>query len=1621
MAEQVVLGIDATGGAWGQGQDTRGCFQELVFPAYAVLASAILLALHALLSLVLSRRIRSEEPRHPSGQAASVKPEVEGLGGWTIFGYMLARTLSSCALLGISVVIFLRHESENSRMPHAALCLTFAYTSVLAILSLLKTETHHWRTTLIRHVNTVHLVAFAVFAYRDLYPLTTFTETPRDAAEGSLLWVKIALLTLVVIVIPVAIPRQYVPYNPDKPEKPAPEQTVSILSLVLYNFMTFIIITAWKSTDGKITQDDLLPLPDTEYGYNLREQMFPVSLSLGAIRVLLSGFAPADSSFFPSFLPYLSQHLDPTKVRRRNLFFSIASALRKPIAASFAASVLRAVAGFLAPLAINKLLLYIETGGFGISTRPWVWISCLFLGPMIESLSFDWYLYTVTSAYVSTEAILTQLIFEHALRIRMKSETETDGDTATHSGNGEGKDDNSKVKASSGESDNPENGKPSSSDTGTSTVTGNEADTAEAGSSSTDSASQKRERETETGSTSTTTSGSGTTSPEPAQLSKNPSTSKSKNLVGKINNLATTDLGNITAATHVGMLVAYLPMQVILSVGFLWVVLGWSSFVGLACIIILFPIPGYLTKLLQSVQKTKMEKMDARIQMVTETMNILRMVKMFGWERLMNERIAEKRDDELKYVRYSRMIDLLQEIINQLIPVTLVMKESLTASKVFSSMVVFTKFQSQLDILVSTLNSAVAAKVSLQRVTDFLYNTELLDTFIIKENGRTEEVAISSASPENNQHIGFHNATFTWSNDSEDGTMTPSRRRFQLQIEELLFKRGCINLIVGPTGCGKTSILMALLSEMHFVQSTSDSWYNLPRDKGVAYAAQESWVQNATIKENIVFLSEFDEERYKKVLYQCALERDLALFEAGDATEVGEKGLTLSGGQKARVTLARAIYSNAEIILLDDVLAALDVHTSKWIVEKCFKGDLVKGRTILLVTHNLVLTQPIASFVVSVKDGRIASQGSVSDALAENRALIAEAEKEQKELETADEVVDAVPLTADAPKSDGKLIVAEEMEIGHLGWSALRLFLKALGGNHVTVFFVVFLGMMVSTEFLGVFQTWFLGYWAGQYEKTNPEDVNVVHYLSLYVLIWAFVVGSSGVGFLVYILGSIRASRSIHKQLVSSVIGTTLRWLDTTPTSRVITRCTKDINSVDTVIPLFFCFLVQRGLTLIWRFIAVVFYTPVFLGPGLVFAVLMGLLGQIFMKAQLPIKRLQSITKAPVLGHFGAAIAGLTSIRAYGAQESVKNESLRYIDGYTRPSRTYFNLNRWADVRIDALANLFSTSVAVFLVYFGHYSASDIGFSLNMAVGFSGGILHWIRISNMFETQANSLERIDRYTDIEQEPKPTKEGVPPAYWPSSGELRVERLSARYSPEGPKVLQDISFQIASGERIGVVGRTGSGKSSLMLSLLRCIYTDGEVYYDGIPTASINLEDVRSNITIIPQVPELLSGTVRKNLDPFEQYDDAILNDALRASGLQSVQSEDKSDRITLDTAIAGGGSNLSVGQRQILALARAMVRGSKLLILDEATSAIDYKTDTVIQSSLRTEFKGDVSLITVAHRLQTIMDADKIMVLDAGNIVEFDKPSVLLQNPNGKLRALVDESADRERLYSMAGL
>ncbi|TCD68042.1 hypothetical protein EIP91_011586 [Steccherinum ochraceum] len=1526
---------------------------SLIIPILGALLSFIVLIVHATWRRYGNTK-RVKHPNEPNEARVFDKGVIQNVGGPVIFAFRTVRLLACFALCSMETWAIFSYWAETDwtmKTLEWGQIGSYAYATVLAALSIALSPGQ--ATVVIRHLSFVMGLTWLTFVARDVLPLATYTMSPVDGDLGAPLWIYIGIMTVPAVIVPLLVPRTYIPYDPKHPsEEQHPEQTASILSRLIYTYLDPLILKANRVSH--LDLDQLPPVPDYDQANNM------ISRNLSIVNTYLK--------------------------KNRHVFFGLISAFSHEYIIMFFTTLLKVTTSFASPIGLNRLLklifsiadTYIETDGKDAVVRPWVWILWLLVGPLFEAIAENYHTFLNNAISVRSGATITQLVFDHALRVRVKAETES-GPVA--------KGDTTAVPT-------PEN-----ASTSEQAETTTEEDT-----------SPGKQQEPSVSEAST-------------KVADEPDT-KGGNFVGRLNNLITSDLGQITQDPDIYVLVLYLPIRLASCIAFLYYILGWSSFVGLAATVMMFPLPGYLGSLLAGTQAARMKKTDVRVQAVTETMNIIRMIKLFGWESKMGDRIAKTREDELSLIRRLKFLKNFIFMTNFALPFvtsiatygaySILMRKELTASVVFSSMVVFDMFRSQLWIVSSKIPSAISAKVSLDRLNVFLRETELLDEY-------DPEFQSPHNNPAVGQHvIGFRNASFTWDNGS-DGSSTP-RRSFTLRIEnELLFKRGHINLVIGPTGSGKTSLLMALLGEMHYIPLGPDSYFYLPRDEGIAYASQESWVQSETIRDNILFGSEYEEERYNKVIEQCGLKRDLELFEAGEQTEVGERGLTLSGGQKARVTLARAVYSSASILILDDVLAALDVHTAKWIVEKCFKGELIRGRTVILVTHNIALTSPVAEFVVALgKNGTISSQGDLPKVLAKDGLLSAEFENEEKELAKAEDTVDGVE-PQESKQVDGKLVMAEEIAVGRVGWPAIKLFLGSLGGKHWVIWWGAFALNNTITPVMETFETWYLGYWAHQYEERPPSEVSASYYLTVYSILVLISCSVNLLGYLYYVFGAIRASRVIHQKLIASVLGSTMRWLDTTPTSRIISRCTQDLAAVDDNLPMFFSQVSEVTAFLIARFIALLIIAPSALVPGVLVAVAGTMVGYVYLQAQRSIKREMSNAQAPIISHFGAAMTGLVSIRAYGAQTAVKLESFKRIDRSIRTGRTFRDINRWMAIRMETVTIAFVTGVAIYLFYGRDVSASNTGFALNMAIGFCGLVKFWIFAANYVEIQANSLERVQQYLEIEHEPKPTSQGVPPAYWPSSGKLSVEGLSARYSADGPKVLHDVSFVINSGERIGIVGRTGSGKSSLTLALLRCILTDGRVFLDGLPTDAMNLDALRSNVTIIPQVPELLSGTLRQNLDPFEEYEDAVLNDALRAAGLFSLQIHEDEARLTLDTPIASGGNNLSVGQRQILALARAIVRRSKLLILDEATSAIDNETDDIIQASLRNELDKDVTLLTVAHRLQTIMDADKIMVLDAGRIAEFGKPNELLKNERGVLRALVDESGDRVHLITMAGL
>ncbi|KAL1411644.1 hypothetical protein Q8F55_002608 [Vanrija albida] len=1411
-------------------------------------------------------------------------------------------------------------------------CLFYAYNLLFCFL-LLTNRPGRLRRRLTAHVDILLFLAFCLFAYRDIYPiLTTFME-PTDL-NTPVTWVRIFLLGIAGILIPILRPRTYVPADPLNPTPEDlinPEQIAPPLFYIFYEFMTPLVWRAWKVSS--LPLEGMPPLADYDHADFLYNKHI--------------------------------ENLDPVKrkekgLKPQNLLWSLLSTWWYQFAICSLMCVLAAAFDVLPTLAINGILVYLQNDGEGALVRPIVWVALLFLAPTINSLTLNYYIFVMTRTLVRTEALLTQLIFDHALRLRMK-------DSA----------------------DEEEEETPPASTTPDIVV-----EDADGGDGTRTPASETAKK-----------SASGDESPK----------TKEEGITGKINVLLAQDIESVVDGRDLPLLFVYTPIQLGLCLVILWKLLGWASLFGVVTMIIGLPIPGYATKLATKVQTDRMEATDARVASVTEAIGALRIIKMFGWEDRIKARIASKRETELKLIWDRRVVNIWIELINMFLPVltmavsfaayTVIFKNKLTVATVFSSMTVFELLKGQMFMSFYFVSQFVTSYVSLKRINKFLHESEMIDEFAVATP--VEVTSPAKIEAETEGLIRIHDATFAWGEDSTNENII----NFRLRVPDVTFEKGKINLITGPTGSGKSTFLKALIGELHF-EPREGSFFHLPREGGVSYAAQESWVMSSSVKDNILFGQPYDEARYKQVIHDCGLLTDLKLLEDGDETEVGEKGITLSGGQKARITLARAMYVNSAVVLLDDIFSALDTLTSRFILENLFQGDLVKGRTIVLITHHIHLAARAASFMVTLtEDGTVTKAGAIDLSILSSTSSEIDLPKAAEGSPSSDSTAvdnNEAPAADVATKPAAKLVKDEEKSEGRISRRALFSFFSKFGGP---VFWTIALGLLLSGQILQSFQSYWLGLWASAYANTDdPESVSVEYWLGLY-MVWV-VLGLVTVtaATLIYFSGAVKASRAIHADLVTKIFGAYMRFLDSTPVGRIIGRFTKDIKNIDAGFTDTACWVMEITFSLIIKFIAVVIFVKFFTIPALLIGVVGGIIGEYYIHAQLSVKREMSNAKTPLFSTLAAAVSGIVSIRAYAAQEQIRRDVRIKADKYSRAATAFYNLNRWVTVRIDMLGGLFASLLGAFLIYSVHLDPATSGFALLQAIAFSSMILVWVRLVNEMEVQGNAVERIEDYLIIDQEPASVKSKTPPAAWPTSGEIVLNQLSAKYSADGPTVLDNLNIRIQSGEKVGIVGRTGSGKSTLALALLRMIPTSGTVLIDGLRTDKVNLHDLRSNVTIIPQDPILLSGTLRFNLDPFDESDDATLNDALQASGLG--QSGGASNgratpkRLTLDTILTAGGSNLSQGQRQLVALARALVRNSKVLILDEATASVDFDTDSLIQKSIRS-LPGSTTVLTVAHRLSTVMDYDKILVLGAGKVLEFDSPDNLKNNPDSYFSKLVE--------------
>ncbi|KAM0753978.1 hypothetical protein T439DRAFT_342117 [Meredithblackwellia eburnea MCA 4105] len=1172
---------------------------------------------------------------------------------------------------------------------------------------------------------------------------------------------------------------------------------------------------------------------------------------------------------------------------------------------------------------------------------------------------------------------------------------------------------------------------------------------------------------------------------------------------GKILQLISVDtfrLSEICAYLH--FVFPEMSLTIVVTVFLLFQVLGWSAAAGLVVLLLMAPLQGACSRRFYVYQKKLLAAADARLNLATEVIASVRIVKYFAWERKFLEKMAETREKELSALWKRSQMMIVGGVVMFGSPVsvsvatfvfhTKILKRDLTAEIAFTSLALFNVLRSPLEGFTDMIVNILQAHVSLKRIDTFLAEEETAKYSVIQEPSSIDDPV-----------IGFKNASFTWADEqlaNDDPTV------FRLHHLNLSFPVGQMSIVLGPVGSGKSTLLSSLLGETNKLAGASYLPSPVVRASGedpsiltdtTAYCSQTAWLLSDTIRENILFGSAHNEARYQAVLEACALLPDLKQFELGDATEVGEKGTVLSGGQKARISLARAIYSPAKTVLLDDVLSAVDSHTAQHIVSRCFKGRLMRHRSCVLVTHAVDLCLPESAFVVSMDNGVVITSGP-PHLLSSNEATALPTKAEIQEAAASAVTIEAL---AEGNTDEGievqvaeekrkrqeelKLVKEETQNEGAVSREVYMLYLKAFGGWTVGLLaLAIFVGAQLSE--IGVSLA--LRYWANSYDQQETSASQIIaitlhtsvnrwravashmfqpvntfatlttfsttsdYWLKLYCLI-GFVnlsLYALRVGFFLY--RGVVASRVVYVELIDKILGAKTRFFDSTPTGRILNRLSKDMETIDQDVANSLMFLTLEIMSVAGIIGTISVALPAFLIAAVFIVLAYWLIGYIYISSSRELKRSESVTRSPIFGLVGETLSGVATIRAYGDPARFTKNIFRMLDINNRPFFTLWQGNRWLSVRVDIAGAFVSLAAAVFVLSANRMDAALGGFVISFAIAFNERILWLVRLWSQVEINFNSVERVREYLDIDQE---SKVGViPPAIWPSRDcTIEVQGLTASYAPELPPVLKNVSFKIKPREKIGICGRTGSGKSTLGLSFFRFIEpTSGRIVIDGLDINTLSLPELRSRLTIVAQDAALFAGTLRFNMDPFDVYEDSEIWDALRrvqmaspgtgatpresrapsrvpsikgqddeeGSETTAAEGEEKFVVKSLDMLVSTGGSNFSAGQRQLLALARGILKlsSSSILLLDESTASLDQATDERIQETIRKEM-SDATILCIAHRLRTIVDYDKILVLDHGKVLEFDTPANLLAQDGSAFSALCQKSGEYDSLLKIA--
>lgn len=1181
--------------------------------------------------------------------------------------------------------------------------------------------------------------------------------------------------------------------------------------------------------------------------------------------------------------------------------------------------------------------------------------------------------------------------------------------------------------------------------------------------------------------------------------------------VGEITNLMSIDANRLQASTTYLHGIWYNVVQIILCMYFLWQQLGSSCLAGIAVMIVVMPITNSVAQGIAKLQKVLMKARDERVNINSEVLGSMKTVKIQAWEEPFQKRIMEYRTRELKellrYWIYSSTTAMiwngtpLAVALSTFAAYVTVAGHDLEVASALTSLALFDILRFPIFMLPNVINTIAEGMVSINRVESFLlceeqqslgpgelddnsigvrltnvsaaYETKKprIDDAALKANPAAKDLAekdwevqlllarLEAAEREIKE--------LTKDTGSEQGTKHSYDAEKEVQSANLLClkrvdfqcNKGELVAVVGGVGSGKSSLINAILGEVRQLAGTTSVAGKL------SYFAQSPFILNATVKDNVLFShvnEPFDRVRYKRALEVSALTHDLeTTLPRGDMTEIGEKGITLSGGQKARVALARAVYHRADISVIDDALSAVDAHVAKSLFDQCLVEELLEnqGQSVILVTNAIqYLNHEKVSRIIVLSDGRVAEQGSYRELIKRKDSLFAkfvavvketgigpgelqetgiyladvgsaeEGVAEVKErLSTAKRRSSFKPDTKATAVSKALDTTEEARSVGHVKLEVYATYAKAAGGIFVP--FLITL-MFASVEVINVFLKWWLTYWSSHADSTNQ-----VWFLTIYALVNLASVVASFFCFLCLVLFSLKASKRLFQEMLDVIMRAPMAFFDTTPVGRVVNRFSKDIYTVDEE-------LVMTLRSYLWTLMSVISTTVVISGVTPVFAfcllpiVAFYIMQQKFFTATYrELKRLDSVNRSPLYALLGETIDGVATVRAFSAQDALIGRLKTSLDLQQHAYYLTVSSLCWLAVRLEMIGTaIIAFACLCSVLEHDNINGDEVlaglyGLSISYALSVTGALNWSVRMASDLEANMVAVERVDDYCKLESEADrhtPADNEAKQLSWPSEGKINFVGAELRYRPNLPLVLKGLDIHIPASSKVGVVGRTGAGKSTLMTSLLRIVELDkGEILIDGINIQGLGLAMLRKAIAVIPQDPVLFSGTIRSNLDPFGENRDEALEEVLVRVGLinkqataeassagsasdGSVSSDSVGHLDGLEDVVSEGGINFSVGQRQLLVIARALLCGANIVILDEATAAVDADTDAFIQRVLRKEF-GKATTITVAHRLNTIMDSDFILVMADGRAAEFDTPQHLLKQ-GGMFHDLVQAAA-----------